>query len=155
MTKEKDKMIKDVMLSLNPQWIKPIMTGRKTFEVRKRAPLQRHPYKVYLYCTKGGEELWLAGILDLDTGKVKRESALLNGTVCGEFTCVNTTEYTPPWIKAPIGTCLTAKELYAYQGTATKLCFMRIENPVLYDKPKSLEDFGLHRAPQSWQYIGR
>ena len=147
-------MTRDVLLSLNPQWFKLIMTGMKRFEVRKRAPLQQHPYKVYLYCTKGGEELWLNGIRKMD-GTVVRESIPLNGTVCGEFTCVSTTEYGPSLNGVPTATGLSQKELYRYLGAGKKLCFMAIENPVLYDTPLSLEEFGLKRPPQSWQYITR
>ena len=142
-------MGRDVLMSLNPQWFVPIMQGKKTIEVRKRAPLQEHPYKVYLYCTKGGD-----GVFRFEANG-QFEPYLMNGTVCGEFTCVSTTEYTPPWGKVPGGTYLSAKQLYEYQGTAEKLCFMAIQNPILYDEPLSLTDFGLKRAPMSWQYVER
>lgn len=140
-------MSKDVLMSINPKWVKKIVTGLKTIEVRKRAPLQEHPYKVYVYCTKSGEPLWRAGII----GKI--EPYVMNGTVCGEFTCVSTTEYEPSLRNIPGGTCLTPKELYEYMGAGEKLCFMAIKDPILYDEPKSLEDFGLKRPPQSWCYV--
>ena len=142
-------MSRDVLLSLNPQWFNPIMDGRKTIEVRKRAPLQKHPYKVYLYCTKSGETIYRAGI----KGKVK--PYLMNGTVCGEFTCVSTTEYGPSLCGIPGGTYLTVKQLYEYMGSGKKLCFMSIRDPVLYDRPLTLEDFGLKRPPMSWCYTER
>ena len=141
------KQSRDVLMSLNPKWWKKIIQGVKTIEVRKRAPLQQHPYKVYVYCTKNGNPLWRAGII----GKIK--PYMMNGTVCGEFTCVSTTEYGPSLRNVPGGTCLTPKELYEYMGAGNKLCFMAIKDPILYDEPKSLEDFGLKRPPQSWQYI--
>ena len=145
----KEEPVRDVLLSLNPQWFEPIMDGRKTFEVRKRAPLQKHPYKVYLYCTKSGETIYRAG----NKGKVK--PYLMNGTVCGEFTCVSTTEYNPPWHGKTAGTCLTERELWDYMGGFYgKLYFMKIKDPIIYDKPKTLEDFGLKWVPQSWCYIG-
>ena len=140
-------MSRPIMLSLNPQWFEKIMTGEKTREVRKRVPMQKGPYKVYLYCTKAGETIYRAGV----KGKIK--PYLMNGTVCGEFTCVTTIDYTPPWSGHVLGTCLTAPELYAYAAGAEKLSYMVIEDPVLYDKPKSLADFGLKYAPQSWQYL--
>lgn len=55
-------MNKSIMLSLNPKWFESIMSGQKTREVRKRAPLQRHPYKVYLYCTKNGNDIYRCGV---------------------------------------------------------------------------------------------
>lgn len=141
-------MSRDVLLSLNPQWFNPIMDGRKTIEVRKRAPLQKHPYKVYLYCTKGGEDIYRAGIIGSDIQPYK-----MNGTVCGEFTCTGTTEYGPSLCGIPGGTYLTAKQLYEYMGAGKKLCFMSITDPVLYDRPLTLEDFGLKHPPLSWRYI--
>lgn len=144
-------MSRDVLLSLNPEWFKPIMDGRKTIEVRKRAPLQKHPYKVYLYCTKGGEDIYRAGIIGRDIRPYK-----MNGTVCGEFTCISTTEHNPQWHEKTAGTCLTERELWDYMGGFYgKLCFMEIQDPILYDTPLNLEDFGLIRAPQSWCYVER
>ena len=136
-----------IMLSLNPKWFEPIMNGKKTFEVRKRAPLQEHPYKVYLYCTMNGGPIYRAGI----KGKIK--PYLMNGTVCGEFTCVSTTDRNPPWKDNIGGTCLTAPEMYVYAGKAEKLSFMAIKDPIIYDKPKHLSDFGIKYAPQSWCYL--
>lgn len=140
-------MNKSIMLSLNPKWFELIMSGQKTREVRKRAPLQRHPYKVYLYCTKNGNDVYRCGV------KGKFKPYLMNGSVCGEFTCVSTTEYSEPWRDKAFGTCLTAPEMYKYAAGAKKLSFMAIENPILYEKPKNLADFGIKRAPQSWCYL--
>ena len=138
--------MKAVLMSINPQWVQKIFNGEKTVEVRKRAPLTVHPYKVYVYCTQGGDPYWHMPV----EGKRPYH---VNGTVCGEFTCASTTEYNPPWRNHMLGTCLDAKDLYAYAAGADKLCYMAIENPILYDEPKHLADFGLERAPMSWQYI--
>lgn len=139
-------MSKAVLMSLNPKWLELILKGLKTKEVRKRAPLLRTPFKVYLYCTMG-EEAWMAGV------KGKRESYQMNGMICGEATCVSITEVNPPFRNAPCGSCLSTKELYEYAGTNKNLSFMALENPITYDEPKSLSEFGLERAPQSWQYV--
>jgi len=132
-------------MSIRPEWVKLILTGYKTKEVRKRAPLIRHPYKVYIYCTKGGDPIHRVG----KNGK----PYLMNGTVCGEFICTSTVEDTPPWRASPGGTFLTARQLYEYGKDAQKLCFMTINDPVLYEEPKYLKDFGQKTAPQSWRYI--
>jgi len=139
--------MRSVILSLRPEWVQKIVSGEKTREVRKRAPLTKHPYKVYIYCTKGGVEAW-SWVKDMH-----RKPYKMNGAVCGEFTCVSTTEYTPPWTNNLLGTCLTAEELKRYAGNTKSLSYMAIENVVIYDKPKKLEDFGLNRAPQSWCYV--
>ena len=138
---------KPILMSLNPQWFSPIATGRKWFEVRKHAPMQKHPYKVYLYCTKGGEAAWLAGI------RGQREPYLMNGTVCGEFTCVETREMHGPWQFHTIGTGLSEAQLINYAAGDDTLYYMMIQDMTLYNEPKKLEDFGMSRAPMSWQYL--
>ena len=139
-------MNKAVLMSLKPKWIELILNGAKTKEVRKRAPLLRQPFKVYLYCTKD-EETWMAGV------KGKYQSYQMNGMVCGEVTCVSITEYNRPFGNSICGTCLTAKELYEYAGPNDTLSYMALENPIAYEKPIPLSAFGLKRAPQSWQYV--
>ena len=59
----------------------------------------------------------------------------------------------PPYRDKTDGTCLTARELYDYVGTGNKLYYMRLENPCTYDVPYSLEEIGVKRSPQSWQYV--
>ena len=135
-----------VLLSLHSKWVKKIINGEKIYEVRKRAPICSFPFKVYIYCTKKCDEQYLAGI----TGK--RKCYKLNGTVCGEFTCKQIFYVFPPYKDKTHGTCLTAKELYEYDGGSGKLNYLEISNPVLYDVPKSLSDFGMERPPQSWMY---
>lgn len=139
-------MPKDIVMSINPTWIQKIFTGEKTYEVRRRAPLQCSPFKVYVYCTKG-EEAWLAGI------KGGRKSYKLNGNIVGEFTCERIYDIRPPFKDRTHGTCLSPKELYEYLGDRDHLDYLTIKDPVIYDKPKKLEDFGLTRPPQSWCYI--
>lgn len=144
------KMSKAVLMSLNPKWVDLIIQGVKTREVRKRAPLLRQPFKVYLYCTKqksDSDEEYLI------YSNKKRKVYKGNGYVVGEATCVSITEYTRPFGNCIYGTCLTARELYEYAGPNDKLSYMALENPVMYDVPKTLDDFGLKRAPQSWLYV--
>lgn len=144
-----DNPEKAVMLSLRPEWAQKIFSGEKTREVRKRAPLLKHPYKVYVYCTKGGDPV-RSQPKDSHTKPYE-----MNGTVCGECTCVSTVDYTPPWTNHLLGTCLTAEALKDYAGNAGYLSYMAVENVVVYDKPRKLEDFGIDRAPQSWCYVRR
>lgn len=142
---------KPVMISLHPKWLNLILNGQKTREVRKRAPLQKHPYKVYLYCTKPNtkDPYEIIEIHNHKDGKIYKA----NGFVVGEATCVSTTDYTRPFGNCTYGTCLTARELYEYAGTKDKLSYMALENPIIYDVPKTLSEFGMNRPPQSWCYI--
>ena len=44
--------MKEILMSIRPQWCKKIFDGEKTIEVRKTRPLIDMPFKVYVYCTK-------------------------------------------------------------------------------------------------------
>lgn len=45
-------MAKAVLISIRPEWVKKILDGEKTLEVRKNRPNMETPFKVYIYCTK-------------------------------------------------------------------------------------------------------
>lgn len=135
---------KAVLMSIRPEWVNHIFIDKdKRFEVRKRAPLISAPYKVYVYCTKREP------IIHRETILWKGD---INGFVCGEFTCVANWERESPWRNQSWGTCLTDRQLAEY-SCMDKLIFMEIENPILYDIPKKLSDFGVNHVIQSWQYI--
>lgn len=68
------------MLSVRPQWIKKILNGEKTIEIRKTKPSCELPCKVYIYCTKGKKLYKCVSNFDED---------LLNGKVVAEFTLNN------------------------------------------------------------------
>ena len=76
-----------ILISIKPEWVEKILTGEKTIEIRKTIPDFTGSFKVYIYCSKGNQEKWLAGI------KGKHESYKLNGTVCAEFTCEKIDKY--------------------------------------------------------------
>lgn len=127
-----------VLLSIHAPWIEKIMSGEKTYEVRKRAPIIRQPFKVYLYCTKKEPTLTHNG-------------EIMNGKICGEFTCTRIIEMHPPWFNKNQGTCLSGIELAAYAG-GEPLFYMEVSKPKYYDKPFSLADFKLKSPPMSWHY---
>ena len=146
-------MSRNILMSLNPQWFGPIVKEWKTYEVRKRVPHVQvnlhggYPYTVYLYCTHNGREYYRNGIVG------NFPAYKMNGTVCGEFTCTGVKVIHPPYGDKIAGTFLSAKEMYEYDAGAGLLYLMEISNPVLYEKPKKLEDFGLTRPPVSWCYV--
>ena len=51
-------MNKVIILSVQPQWLHKILTGKKTIEIRKSMPKCDYPIDVYLYCTKSDENLY-------------------------------------------------------------------------------------------------
>ena len=139
-----------VLMSLHPKWCSLILSGEKTIEVRKRAPRLETPFRIYLYCTKPKPK---DSSEYLDIHYADGNIRLGNGMVCGCVTCTEIVEVTPPYRNRTEGTCLTAKELYEYHGTSDKLYFMKLENPYMFKKPYTLEEIGVERPPQSWQYV--
>lgn len=132
-----------VLMSIKPTWVNHILVLKdKKYEVRKRAPSLKTPFKVYVYCTC---------CLPILYHETKEYTGRLNGHVCGEFTCTCIHEMRPPWFDKTEGTQLTSKELAKY-AQGEKLVYWEISNPILYDKPRNLIDFGAKGAPQSFQY---
>lgn len=110
--------MKAVVLSVRPQWIEKIASGKKTIEVRKSAP-KEVPFKAYIYATRpkkfykcgavrtSDELLWLAN------GKVETgdgfkfwadgdEYQCLNGRIIGDFICDKVEEF-HEWQLSPQG----------------------------------------------------
>ena len=137
-------MNKAVLISIHPEWCKHIFIDQdKKYEVRKRAPLLKTPYKVYVYCTLREPYLHYGNGFF---------SGAFNGLVMGEFICIHNWKRGAPWYNQTNGTCLTAKQLNDY-ANGKGLVFMEIKDPILYIKPKELKEFDVNRPPQSFQFI--
>lgn len=166
-----------VLLSIHPEWVEKIASGRKLYEVRKCRPKMEPPFTVYVYCTLGGNELWQSWISG------KKESVKLNGKVCAEFTCDridiidqdsidymfrNKLDKEDPNIRyfkdhpeLLLSTCLTQDQLSRYLGIRIGYAW-HISNLKIYDKPLMLEDFTyagytnhLKCAPQGIVYVNK
>ena len=149
-------MAKAVLISIRPEWVKKILSGEKTLEVRKTRPNMRTPFKCYIYCTNSGVAMEMRG---------------KHGKVVGEFTCnivTNLFSNSRFWLNEDgvLQTCLSAAEIRKYAYGANGLYGWHISDLVVYDKPKELREFkGLRgtkfgyepdeikRPPQSWFYV--
>ena len=173
--------MKSVLISIRPQWVEKIVSGKKTIEVRKTAP-KEVPFKAYIYCSYG----------DMKTNYYLKG----RGKVIGEFICDKVDEYTFSHYEAEYrvthdeqkAMCLNQPELIQY-GKGKTLYGWHISDLKIYDKPKELSMFispskakecvdycingicsnlgyeelcgairrceykKLTRPPQSWQYI--
>lgn len=49
--------MKEIIISIHPQWIKEIFYNNKIIELRRNYPKCQLPLKAYIYCTKNGEKL--------------------------------------------------------------------------------------------------
>lgn len=131
-----------VLISIRPEWVEKILSGEKTVEIRKRKPHFPDPFKCYIYCTKGGDEKWLAGV------KGGRESYKMNGTVCAEFTCDSIQEFScpfPAYSKEVDQTilkdaCIAYVWAHLYLGHKSGYAW-HISDVKVYDKPKEVSTF--------------
>ena len=169
-------MSKAVLISIRPEWVKKILAGEKTIEVRKTRPKLETPFKCYIYCTNSGVATGMWG---------------KHGKVVGEFVCDRIEPITPA--TEPYGiydvdddfvkqTGLVNGALWDY-GHGKTLYGWHISNLEIYDTPKELPQFRkccgtqdcdkcqfwentgeyagcltseerrLNRAPQSWCYV--
>lgn len=146
-------MSKAVMLSIRPKWVEKIANGEKTIEVRKTRPKLETPFKCYIYCSAGGDKLWVRDaawrerwmngpIAFLVNAKDCGEMNLGNGRIIGEFTCDRIYELAP-LNHAPDDVekqaCLTREEIVNYlKGTGYG---WHISDLLIYDRPRELSEF--------------
>lgn len=87
-------MKKAILMPIQPQWLKKILNGEKTIEIRKTMPKCELPIDIYLYCTYGDLLVFDYGDLlpsfDLYMGvKVNKKRGYgnqINGLVVAKFT---------------------------------------------------------------------
>ena len=101
--------MKEIMLSVRPEWCAKIANGEKTvgekkIEIRKTIPQCKVPFKCYIYCTKGNfallrdeeaadskykYDIWKIADFHQNVGK----KTVLNSKVIGEFICDSISTY--------------------------------------------------------------
>lgn len=153
----------------------------KRIEVRKTAP-KEVPFKAYIYCTYGNPkenyalskqgkvigEFICDKIDDFYCASVpyQRENNLGYGQfIDNSVYKVNgwhdgiVFERNDRYIDTMLNNndlkkmCLTAQELFDYIGIGKHLYGWHISDLKIYDKPRELSEFGLHRPPQSWMHV--
>ena len=120
---------KAVLISIQPQWVEKIASGKKTIEVRKKRPDMLLPFTCYIYCTYG----------DMKTNYYMHG----RGMVIGEFVCDRIDELPcgvnqPYWLKEK--TCITNEHYQKYLGNKNGYGW-HISDLKIYDKPKALSEF--------------
>lgn len=136
--------MKEILMSIRPQWCEKIFNGSKTIEVRKSRPSIPTPFKVYVYQTKhkGGKTI-VRDVLN---------SVYAGGKVIGSFVCdrvfelkINGDDYGNYWHEWDDegdiqDMCLSYEELETYLGKSVGYGW-HISDLKIYDKPKELEEF--------------
>lgn len=150
--------MKTVLLPTHAEWCAKIINGRKTLEVRKTKPKADAPFKVMLYCTKGGRlltkshyngEIYIASSRKYQKALEAVGNATLNGKIIGEFVCDKilpiSVEYSNPEHEManrefPF-TGLTDKQIIEYLGNGKRGWGWHISELVIYDEPKELNQY--------------
>lgn len=168
-------MNKSVLISIRPRWIELISRGAKTIEVRKTRPKLETPFKCYIYCTKAQNPV-LVALQNLEDspyvmtcGDASKKypvedttwARLLNGTVCGEFTChtirpiiVFDNGSIQDWNFWSLNeSCMSYEDMAGYIGRGKQGYGWRISELKIYDEPMELSEFNVSRAFQSWGYV--
>lgn len=159
-----------ILLSIKPEWTAKILNGEKTIEIRKSAPKCDLPIDVYIYCTKGKEGLWYVKNKTNANGHAyigKNVEPILNGKVVAKFTMreirnVIKSKIWGGWgvygeymdfIEIDRMSCLSQNEIMRYMRGKYHAYAWHISDLEIFDEPKELSEFGIKRAPQSWQYV--
>lgn len=142
-------MAKAVLISIRPEWVKKILDGEKTLEVRRNRPKLETPFKVYIYCTSGRPDLNVPISPErlmrdyLDTGSMRSLNCPLgNGKVIGEFVCDTyvTDKTCGHDTLFNAAACMSESDVVAYSAE-TPLYGWHISNLKIYDAPKKLGEF--------------
>ena len=145
--------MKEILMSIRPQWCEKIFNGSKTIEVRKSRPSIPTPFKVYVYQTKIRFKVrdWqenFQSIIFTPNGGAEDG----NGKVIGSFVCDKIDEYKAIegafYVYPQRDTCLRLGEMAEY-GNGNTLYGWHITSPKLFDKPKELGEFV---KPCDWNY---
>lgn len=129
-------MNKSILISIRPEWVKKILNGKKTIEIRKTMPKCDLPIDVYIYCTK-------------DNGKNN-----FNGKVVAKFTLNKIEMFAVyfPYLKSYFkdirkklqhiidSSCLSLKEMYEY-APYKNLYAWHVDNLEIFDKSLELHNF--------------
>ena len=159
--------MKSIILSVRSEWVAEILCGWKLVEVRKTLPASDEPLKVYVYCTKSkrgndGDEAIKHGVFSREAalrtingrGKVVASFRLLNAEII-DVDPVNGNRYSTEYL-TEFGlrdlSCITRDRLHEYLDSKPGYAWY-IQGLAIFDKPLELSDFGLTKAPQSWQYL--
>lgn len=155
--------MKEVMISIKPKWCDLIAQGKKTIEIRKRAPKLEPPFKCYIYCTLGGMSR---------NEMTKYIAPTAYGMVIGEFVCTDII----PIVVFEDGSmqmhcdldasCVPYDDIARYIGHGKTGYGWAMSDIVFYDEPRYIGDYKveehteiwsftkkLERPPQSWCYL--
>lgn len=120
-----------VLLSIKPEYVEKIFSGKKKYEFRRNIFKNKEIKLIVVY----------------STSPVKK--------VIGEFEIEKIVEGTPEqlWNLDPQSTGILKEKFFGYFGSKEKGYAIKIGKLTKYNQPKTLQDFSIKTAPQSFVYI--
>lgn len=142
-----------VLISIRPKWCELIASGKKTVEIRKTAPHLKTPFKCYIYCTKfnPGDPDSMINLKGKTSFFMPKGGAVIGEFVCDRIFPIQLTEEGYDY-ESEKETRLRYEEMSSYLNFRNGYGW-HISDLVIYDEPKSLNEFRLNRPPQSWCYV--
>ena len=145
---------KAVLISIKPEWVKEIIKGNKTIEVRKSVPNLNYPFKVYIYCSKNKYAIdcirIFNGKIDFYEPEKVNIGTPINGKIIGEFICNSILEF----VKDDYGTncydidddsfeatCITLMDDFWQYGKGKTLYGWCISDLKIYEEPIEVTEF--------------
>lgn len=123
--------MKAVLLSIKPEFAHKIFEGSKKFEFRKQVFKDTSVKKVIVYSSSPEQK------------------------VIGEFEIETILDDTPDkiWIQTRLYSGISRKFFKSYFEGRDKAYAIKVASTKRYLKQKSLADFNIHTAPQSFAYV--
>lgn len=118
-----------ILLSIKPEFVEKILDGTKRYEFRKR--LAKDVAKIVVYST-APIKLVVAEVDVIGTIECPKQELW---DITHEYAGIDRTRF------------------YEYFSDCKNACAYVLGNVVQYDTPKSLDEYGLSLAPQSFIYI--
>ena len=130
------KEMKSIIISIKPKYVKEILNGNKTLEIRKSFPKCELPCEVYIYCTKENAKYFIEN---------KIYNAMMRGKVVAKFTLNKVDEIENDRLWETDNdflerTRLSFGELACYLSSKKGYAW-HIDNLVPFDEPKELRKF--------------
>lgn len=135
-------MSKAVLLSIHPKWAEKIYSGEKAVEWRKTFPTEAEPgtpvllYETAPVCMVTGLFYWIS----------KEALIIREPDFEGQ-------EIHPVAQKLIDAGCVTLEDLEKYQAENGRLYAWDVRGKMKFSEPRPLSDYGVKRAPMSWQYV--
>lgn len=120
-----------VLLSIKPEYVEKIFSGEKKYEFRRNIFKRKNIESIIIYSTY----------------PVKR--------IIGEFEIEKIIQDLPEnlWNLSPENTGISKKDFFKYFKNKEKGYAIKIGRLIKYEKMKTLSDFSINYAPQSFIYI--